>query len=402
MAEYVLKYADANGAVHEKVEEADSERAVYDHYAQQGYLVYSVRPKSVMGQLSFGLFGQKNKLNLDKFLVFNQQFVTLNRAGLPILKSLELMAGRLTDKRLGAYIERIRDDVKKGVLLSEAFRKQGVFPPIYITSIMAGERAGSLIEVLERYIAYQKLTLAVKKKLLVSLIYPCFLILLVFALIVFLVTYVVPNFAQLYESMSTELPGITLLLIAVGTTTRDYILGIFLVVVATIVGLRLWSRTESAKLIMDRWKLRIPIAGTIWIKFQVAQFSRILSTSLMGGIPLVQSLQTSAESLDSRLLRSSIRQAVSRVREGRPLSESLEETGIFPSLAIDMIEVGESTGALPKMLNSVAEFFEDDVNTQMTAALSMIEPVIMIFMGVFVAFVLIALYLPIFSLAETL
>lgn len=402
MAEYVLKFADSRGRIHQKVEEADSESALRESYAEQGYLVYSVHAKSAAAAISNGLFTRRKKLSLERFLVFNQQFVTLVRAGLPILKALDLLAERLSDPKMAGYLKRIRDEVKGGALLSEAFRSQRVFPPIYVTSLMAGEKAGSLEEVLDRYIQYQRLTLAVRKKLLLSLIYPSFLIVLVLLLIVFLVTYVVPSFAELYNSMSAELPVVTRVLIAFGTTSKDYVLGLVAAIALGALAFRWWSRGDAAREALDRAKLRLPIAGDIWIKFQVSQFSRILATLLTGGIPLLAALDTASESLESRLLRKAIGGASRAVKEGKPLSSALLATGIFPPLAIDMIEVGESTGALTTMLSSVAEFFESDVNTRMTAALSLIEPAIMIFMGIFVAFVLIALYLPIFSLADRL
>jgi type IV pilus assembly protein PilC len=213
---------------------------------------------------------------------------------------------------------------------------------------------------------------------------------------------VVPNFAELYASMQAKLPQVTQVLIAVGTTARNYILVFAGALVGGILLFRLWARAESAREKIDRVKLRTPLLGDIWLKYQVAQFSRVLSTLLVGGIPLVQGLETASESMGTPLLGKALGKAGRLVREGQSLSAALRSTGIFPSLSIDMIEVGESTGALPIMLNSVAEFFEDDVNTRMAAALSLIEPAIMIFMGIFVAFVLIALYLPIFSLADAI
>jgi len=219
---------------------------------------------------------------------------------------------------------------------------------------------------------------------------------------VFLVTYVVPTFAGLYSSMQAKLPAMTVYLIAIGTTARTYILALFGAVIAAIFLFRWWSQRDSARERIDRVKLKLPIAGDIWLKYQVAQLARILSTLLVGGIPLVQAMETAADSLGTPLLKRAVEAAGKSVREGQPLSGSLKHSKLFPGLAIDMIEVGESTGALPTMLNSVAEFFEEDVNTRMTAALSLIEPAIMIVMGGFVAFVLIALYLPIFSLADTI
>ena len=399
MAEFVLKYADASGVIHNQVAEAASEQEIRDRLNQQGYLVYSVR---LRGGVAAGLTGVgRKKLNLEKFLIFNQQFVTLIKAGLPILKGLDLLADRLVDKKLAPYINSVRDEVRHGSLLSDAFARQGIFPPVYVTTVLAGEKSGALAEVLERFITYQRTALAIRKKVLVSLIYPTFLVVLVIALIIFLVTYVVPNFAELYGNMSANLPQMTQILIAVGTTARAYILVFVGALVAFAIAFRMWARGESARITIDTAKLKMPVFGDIWVKYQVAQFSRVLSTLLQGGIPLVQALGTASDSLGTPLLKQALEKAVRMVREGQPLSSSLSATGIFPGLSIDMIEVGESTGALPTMLNSVADFYEDDVSTRMTAALSMIEPAIMIFMGIFVAFVLIALYLPIFSLADT-
>jgi type IV pilus assembly protein PilC len=402
MAEFLTKYADARGEIHHQVAQAASPEEAREQLTEQGFLVYSVRPKGGFAALTPALSRRQKKLNVEKFLIFNQQFVTLVRAGLPILKGLDLLADRLTDPKLGLHIRAVRDEVKNGALLSEAFRGRGVFPPIYVTSVMAGEKSGSLAEVLDRYIAYQKLSLAVRKKLLVSLIYPSVLLFLVLCLIVFLITYVVPNFAELYKSMEAKLPEMTQILIAIGTTARNYVLAGFATLILAIFAFRVWSRGAAAQVALDRLKMKIPALGDMWIKYQVAQFSRVLGTLLVGGIPLVQALETASQSLNSRLLRTALEKAQKLVREGQALSAGMAGTKIFPSLAVDMVEVGESTGALPTMLGSVAEFYEEDVNTRMTATLALIEPVIMIFMGVFVAFVLISLYLPIFSLAESM
>ena len=402
MAEFVVKYADGRGQIHQQVAPAASEKDLRDRYSQQGFLIYSVKPRTASGLAATGLFRRRKKLNLEKFLIFNQQFVTLIRAGLPILKGLDLLAERLTDPALEPYIKSVRDEVRGGTLLSEAFRQQGIFPKMYVTSVMAGEKSGSLTEVLDRYITYQRIALAVRKKVMVSLMYPCVLIVLVTLLMVFLVTYVVPTFATLYTTMNAKLPMMTVWLIAIGTTARSYILVFAGALVAGVFLFRWWARRDSARLTLDRIKLKMPVAGDIWLKYQVAQLSRILGTLLTGGIPLVQAMETAADSLNTPLLKRAIEAAGKSVREGQPLSGSLKASRIFPGLAVDMIEVGESTGALPAMLNSVAEFFEEDVNTRMTATLSLVEPAIMIVMGSFVAFVLISLYLPIFSLADTI
>jgi type IV pilus assembly protein PilC len=401
MAEFVLKYADPRGEVHQQVAEAPSEKELRDRYSSQGFLIYSIRPRREIAGVSLGA-GRKKKINLEKFLIFNQQFNTLVRAGLPILKALDLLSERLTDPKLAPHIKAVREEVKNGSLLSDAFGRQGVFPPIYVTSVLAGEKSGALGEVLDRYITYQKLALAVRKKILLSLMYPSLLIVLVMCLMVFLITFVVPKFAELYHSMSAQLPAATQILIAIGTTSRNYILIGFVGLILAVVAFRFWSKTEKGEERVDRVRLRTPVVGDIWIKYQVAQFSRVLGTLLVGGIPLLQALETAGSSLGTRLLKKTLLNASKMVKEGQSLSTALAKTKIFPPLSIDMIEVGESTGALPQMLASVAEFYEDDVNTRMTASLSLIEPAIMIFMGCFVSFVLVALYLPIFSLADTL
>ena len=402
MPEFVLKYADANGAVHERVEQADTAQSLRQRYADEGLLVYAIKPKRKLGELPSVGGGRKARLNLEHFLVFNQQFVTLIQAGLPILKSLELLQKNIRNRRLAEHISNIHEAVKNGTPLSDAFKAEGTFPPIYVTSLMAGEKSGRLPEVIDRYVQYQKVSLAVRKKVLVSLIYPCLLVVLTTALILFLVTYVVPEFAGLYESMDAQLPQATQILVAVGLTFSEHFFALMGGGLAIVALLAWWMRSETASGQLDRVKLRAPIVGPIWTKYQVSQLCRLISTLLEGGIPLVQALETTSESLGSRILRDAIIETRIKVKEGHPLSASLAETGIFPPLAIEMINVGESTGALPSMLSSVAEFFDEDVQTAMTAALSLIEPAIMIFMGVFVAFVLISLYLPMFSLAEQL
>ena len=302
MADFVLKYADGRGQIHHQVATAASEKELREKYAQQGFLIYSIKARSG-GVGGSGFLGGRKKLNLEKFLIFNQQFVTLIRAGLPILKALDLLAERLTDPKLGPYVKSVRDEVRGGTLLSEAFRQQGIFPKIYVTSVMAGEKSGSLTEVMDRYVNYQKLSLAVRKKIMVSLMYPCVLIVLVVLLMVFLVTYVVPTFANLYNSMQAKLPIMTVYLIAIGTASQKYIVFFAAALVGGIFLFRWWARRDSAKEKVDQVKLRLPLVGEIWLKYQVAQLARILSTLLVGGIPLVQAMETAADSLGTRLLQ---------------------------------------------------------------------------------------------------
>jgi type IV pilus assembly protein PilC len=223
---------------------------------------------------------------------------------------------------------------------------------------------------------------------------------MVISMFLFLITFVVPRFGQLYDQIGGQLPAMTMFLLALGRNFQAYILYAIPVLAVLAYVLWRWSRTESGGQRIDRSRLKMPIFGNIWLKYQVAQFSRTLSTLLEGGMPPVPSLETAARSISSRIVAKAVRNSVTNVREGKPLSLALTQTKVFPELATSMIEVGESTGALPQMLNSVAEIFEEDVQTALTAALSLIEPIILVVMGIVVVTIMIALYLPIFSLGQ--
>src|SRR6202789_688057 len=392
MNEFVVKLADERGRVQEQTHAAATVEELRAKFTQAGYYVYSVKPSSVLGG------GGKKKVKLETFLVFNQQFLTLVKAGLPILGSLELLARRQKVLHFRAQLEDVAARVKTGESISQAFEAQGGFPVVYKTTLLAGERSGNLEEVLQRYLDFQRVSLTFRKKLKASLIYPAFLIVMVIGLFTFLITFVVPRFASLYEQLGTKLPTITLLLLELGQNAQHYRLyaAPFLVLIGYLV-VR-WSKSESGADLIDRIRIKTPILGTVWLEYQVGLFSRTLATLLTGGLPLVPSLETAARSIESRSIAKAVHVSVETVREGKGLAVSLDRTGVFPELSIEMIEVGESTGALPQMLNSVAEFFEEDVQTSLAAIMSLIEPVILIGMGVVVVIVLIALYLPIFSL----
>jgi type IV pilus assembly protein PilC len=394
MAEFVIKLADERGHQHEQVEQGYSEAEVRERFAAQGFLVYWVKPQ---GLLSSGR-RRKSKIKQSSFLVFNQQFLTLIRAGLPILNALELLIKRQKDKQLKQILENVRDRVKGGEMLSDAFTAQGVVPKIYTTNLMAGEKSGNMDEVLTRYITFQRLSMTFRKKLLVSLIYPTMLISVVSIMVLFLFTYVVPKFADLFNSLDAKLPAITVFMLAVGENAQKYAPFILIGLVLAGFVLWRWKSTESGADRIDRVILSLPLFGDIRLKHQVATFSRMLSTLLQGGLPLVPSLETAGGSVTSRRILHGVMRAGTRVREGQGLAASLEEQAIFPDLAVEMIEVGESTGALPAMLNSVAEFYEEDVQTALGASMALIEPLILIVMAIFVGGVLISLYLPIFTL----
>ena len=397
MPGFTVKYTDPRGEIREEAAAADSARAARRQFTSRGLLVHAVREERAAAPAAGRR--KRGRLDLQQFVVFNAQLLALIRAGMPIPQSLQLLAGNIRNKALAAHIAAVRDQVQVGASLSEAFAARKAFPPIYVTSLLAGERSGALDAVLERYVEYQKLSLAIRKKILVSLIYPTILVALVLALVVFLVTYVVPEFAQLYETMDANLPVSTQLLVALGAAARDNALALLAAAAAASAAVT-WALRREGRTRLDRLLLRVPVAGQLWIRYQVAQLARLLGTLLSGGVPLVRALETASESLGSGLLQGKLAAVRAKVREGQTLAASLQQADVFPPLSVEMVRVGESTGALPQMLASVAEFFDEEVQTKTAALLNLIEPAIMVFMGIFVAFVLISLYLPVFSLAE--
>jgi type IV pilus assembly protein PilC len=396
MAEFVCRVADGNGRVFSHVEAASTSEEVRQKLADRGLYVYSVSARSGLVSGFVGL-RKDRKIGGNDFLILNQQFNTLIKAGLPILRAIDLLATRASAPKLRPILTQIRDRIREGKSLSEAVDEAGVFSKVYSTAILAGEKSGNLSGVLEYYIAYQRVSTGVKKKIASALVYPTLLIVAATCIVTYLVTFVVPKFGLLYRDLNVELPTPTKILIAVTVDYRPYILGLLALLALAVVGVFFWSRSDQGGLAFDRLKFRTPVIGPTLLKFQVAQFCRTLATLLTGGTPLVAALSTASDSIDSRLVKGTVIQATQMVREGESLHGALSANRVMPDMALDMIEVGESSGALAPMLNSVAEFFEEEVSLKLGALVSLIEPLILIFMGLLVAGILISLYLPIFS-----
>jgi type IV pilus assembly protein PilC len=400
MGEFVCRVADGNGRVFSHVEAATSLDEARQKLTDRGLYVYSVETRS---SLVSGILNRSSerKVGGSEFLILNQQFNTLIKAGLPILRALDLLATRATSPKLRPVVAQIRDRVREGKSLSEAVTEAGVFDKVYSTALLAGEKSGNLSGVLDYYIAYQRVSTGVKKKILATLVYPVLLVVVAAVIVTYLVTAVVPKFALLYRDLNVDLPRPTQILIAITVDYRWVVLGTIVTLFLAGAVIYFWSRTEEGGTAVDRLKFRMPIVGETLLKFQVAQFSRTLATLLTGGTPLVAALSTASDAITSRLVRATVAQSTQMVREGESLHAALASKGVMPDLALDMIEVGESSGALAPMLTSVAEFYEEEVNLRLSALVSLIEPTILIFMGLLVAFILISLYLPIFSFSLT-
>jgi type IV pilus assembly protein PilC len=397
MAEFVCKVGDASGRIFQQVETAQSEDEARQRLADRGLYVFSTRAH--LGLLThLGRSRADRKIRPADFLIFNQQFNTLIKAGLPILKALDLLAERAGAPRLRPILSDVRQRVREGALLSEALVAQGSFPPVYVTAITAGERSGNLTGVIDQYISYLRVSTGFRRSLATALIYPSILVCAVILVMSYLVTYAMPRFATLYKDLDVPLPKPTQVLLDVSLPLRNYFFVFAAVAIVAGVGVFLWTRTGNGAVTIDRIKPRVPILGDVWLKSQVAQFVRTLSTLLAGGAPLVSALQTSAAAIGSKLIAVSIEQAAGRVKEGESLHSGLAETRMIPPLALEMIEVGEASGALAPMLTSVAEFYEEEVATRLHRTLVWISPAILVVMAVVIGFILIALYLPMFSL----
>jgi type IV pilus assembly protein PilC len=398
MAEFLCKVADGSGKVFLHVEPAESITEARQKLSDRGLFVYNVRPRA--GMLAH-LLGRKRQKSVDgnDFLVFNQQFNTLIKAGIPILKALDLLSERAAADRLRPVLGEVRRLVREGTTLSDALEQQGVFPKVYTVSVLAGEKSGNLSGVLEYYIAYQKITTGFRKKLIATLIYPVILICAATFIVTYLVSSVIPKFAGLYADLNVNLPQATRILIAVTVTYRSLLLSTIALLALMAVGAFAWAQTEQGGQAMERIRMRLPLVGETITKFQFAQFCRTLSTLLAGGTPLVNAMETAGGALRGRLVSGAITQGAQLVREGQSLHSSLSSTGLVPELALEMIEVGEASGSLSAMLASVAEFYEDDVNTHLANLVALIEPAILVFIAILIAFILVALYLPMFSLS---
>jgi type IV pilus assembly protein PilC len=395
--EFNCRYSQSSGRIESAVYSGHDAAEVRRKLEEQGFLPLAVEPRR---KLLSGGRSRKTGFRTDEFLLFNQQFVALIRAGLPILRSLDILESRVSNLALRAHILSVKNRVKSGTSLSDALEAEGVFPRVYTASIFAGERSGNLVEVINRYVRYQKTLLSASKKFRNALIYPAFLVVLSMVMVGVIMAYVIPRFSELYEGLNAALPRPTQWLIAISEVIQGgMILFIPLLVVGVIV-FRLWAGSSAGRAWVDDLKLRLPVLGTIWSMFAIAQLARTLATLLEGGIPLVSALDVARESSGNRVIAEAIAIGAARVREGMSLADSLEATGKFPELALEMIGVGEQTGSLPEMLNHVADFYDEDLDLRLTALLSWVEPVILIFVATFVAAILVSLYLPIFSIGS--
>jgi type IV pilus assembly protein PilC len=359
----------------------------------RGFLVLSIARKGA------GL--RAGRGNAKDFLLFNQEFVTLVKAGLPILQSLEILTKRTEKPAFRSALDTITHDIRGGTLLSDAMAKHpALFPPLYTSTVRAGEKSGALTDVLKRYIEYQKKMLAIRRKLISALAYPSFLVIALIAVLLLFFLYIIPNFTQMFSEQGSKLPLLTTLLVSFTSALTAYFPVIVLGIVALGFGIHAWQKTKAGKKTIDALKLKIPLVRTLMMQYLMSQLTRTLSTVLRGGIPLVQALDTTAGVINNSILAQRMTEVRGLVTEGVSLADAVDRTRLASDMTVRMIEVGESSGDLPQMLEEVAEFYDQEVENRLTVLTTMIEPVLMISMGMIIAVIVVALYLPIFQMGS--
>jgi type IV pilus assembly protein PilC len=399
MPEFIVRVGTPDGEIVEREVRAANARAAQEEMRRQGLHVFEARRGATAVRDLIPRFGRV--ISTDHFLLFNQELLALVRAGLPIVQSLDIMLERQKSPRFREILTQIREKITSGVALSDAFASYGdMFPAIYSTSIRAGERSGDLEGVLRRFLKYQKMIVNLRKKVVSAMIYPSVLVGMTVAMVFVMLTFVIPKFAEFFTGFGAELPWFTVLMINVATGMRDNVWYVLTGVIVAAGLLRRWAGTTSGRLVWDRIKLRLPLVGGVLHRFAIMQFTQSLGTLLSGGTPMVPAIEIASESVTNQLVATRIAGVVQNVREGEPLWRSLDSTGVMSDLAVEMIKVGESTGALTEMLNNVSEFYDEEIESRLARLVSAIEPVILIFMGLIIGVLLYAFYLPLFRLSS--
>jgi type IV pilus assembly protein PilC len=400
--EFQCRLASPSGEIIEGTYAADSETRLRHELEEKGLFVLSLKPRGAVAGIPLRL-PQRRRIPTREFLVFNQELATLLRAGMPLVQSLDLLKRRVSSPLFRSALDDVHERVRSGTALSEAFAEHSaLFPSIYAASLVAGERSGSLDTVLSRYVEYTKVIATVKRKTISALVYPAILVTLALMLVSIIVLKVVPSFSDFYSSFGADLPLVTRIIVAVSDFIRGQIV-LLIIVIAAIVGLfSVWLRQPGQRARFDRVVLRIPVVGDIAAKFATSQMARTLATLLNGGLPLVNALDIAAQSVGNQFMAAELGVVGSRVREGASFAGALEARRVFPDVAVKMAEVGESTGALQDMLNTVADFYDDEISTNMERFVTLVEPVLLVIMGIVIAGLLLALYMPLFQLSSVL
>ena len=411
MPEFVCRVGTPEGSVATRTIDAPDEAAIRAELARQGARLFSVRAAGPAGG-AFRLgslvprldsFRRRGRVKVHEFLVFNQELVALLKAGLPVVSGLDILLERQKNPHFRKILVDVREQLVAGTALSDAFLSHGdAFPRLYATSLKAGERSGEVEKVLRRFLGYQKILGQVKRKVTGALVYPAVLIGLSLGLIIILMTYVIPRFTEFFSGFGGDMPALTVAVVGSANFMRAHLLEVALGTVAAVLVFNRWRRTDQGTRVVHGLLLKVPIIGGVLHEFSLSQFARSLSTLVGAGTPLVPALEISTGSIGNRRVSDAVASVVPKVRQGAELWRSLEETGQFTSLAVEMIKVGEATGALEDMLTNVSDFYDEAIESQLQTIINLIEPVILIVMGGVIATILLSVYLPMFTILSNI
>lgn len=396
--QFVCRVGTPDGQVAVELREAEGEESLRAELRKEGYHVFDVSRRGLLAKLRLPSLGSR-RIPMQALLIHNQEMAALLRSGLPVLQALELVEERQRDPVFRKTLNVVRQQVRSGESLSDAVAGFGdLFPPLYAPTLKAGERSGDLETVIRRFIRYQRLMMEARKRIISALVYPLVLVGLSVGLIGVMTVYVVPKFSAFFSGLDTELPLLTRMTMGLSSFVSSNFLLVGAALAIAVLAVLQWRRTPSGAATLDRWKTGLPLIGSIFHRSALSEFCRSLSTLLSGGLPVISALDVSVASVGNAFVRQKLGSLVGRVREGAALNLALEETGVVPELAVDMVKVGEATGSLDSMLNSVSDFFDEEVETRMQRLLSLIEPLMLVFMGLVVALLLVSIYLPLFGL----
>lgn len=402
MPRFRYRAARIDGTVTEAWTEAPNEAALRLQLERQGLVPLSLLGEGLRQPLHKRSFAIRRRLSLREFLVFNQEFLALVKAGLPILKSCEALAERAGHTEFRTVLEGVRSAIRGGASISEAMeRYPEYFPDLYRAALRAGEQTGNLVDVLQRYIAYLKLLIDTRDKVGKALAYPAFLVVVGGAVVGFLLTYVIPTVADIYHQAERELPVATQWLLALVAQLKLAAPWLLFGGVGAAAFAAAWIRTDAGRWAVDRLSLRLPVIGNILLKHQLIQLTRTLATVLSAGVPLLAALQITRGALTNRVLAEVVAHATDCVRNGMGLAAALRESSLMPPLSVEMVAVGETTGSLEPMLRDLAEFHEGELEYRLSQLTTWIEPVLLLVMGILVGGIVIVMYLPIFQIAGT-
>jgi type IV pilus assembly protein PilC len=398
--EFRCRLGTPSGEIVEGVYVAESEARLRHEFEEKGLYVLAIQRA---GRAALGSFKlpRRSRVSTREFLIFNQELATLLKAGMPLVQSLDILRQRVANPLLKGILDDVYERVRAGSSLSEAFEAQGsLFPGVYTASLLAGEKSGSLEQVIRRYVAYVKVISGVKRKTISALVYPCILFALSCVVVSIIVLRVVPEFGAFYNQFDRELPLSTRIIVSFSNFAVAYFFVVVFAIVAIVVAFVAWLKRPGNRRRFDKWVLGVPMLGPIAQKFATSQATRTLATLLGGGIPLVNAIDVSARSISNQYLAHELTTAAQQVREGRALASAMMASGAFPDVAIKMVEVGESTGALQEMLNSLSEFYDEEIETSLTRFITIVEPALLVIMGIIIAALLLSLYMPLFNLSS--